>query len=60
LHEIIKNRELELEQAHENRQIEAEEAEIRQESDKEYIMQIEHNYQNELSKLKDEKDMIVA
>lgn len=23
-------------------------------------MQIEHNYQNELSKLKDEKDMIVA
>ena len=60
LHEIIKNRELELEQAHENRQIEAEQAEIRQESDKDYIMQIEHNYQNELAKLKEEKDIIVA
>jgi hypothetical protein len=33
---------------------------IREESDKEYIMQIEHNYQNELSKIKDEKDLIVA
>jgi len=32
---------------------------FREEQDKDYIMQIEHNYQNELAKLKDEKDMIV-
>ena len=32
---------------------------FREEQDKDYIMQIELNYQGELAKLKDEKDIIV-
>lgn len=48
LHEVIKTRELELEQAHELRQIEVEQAMFREEQDKEYIMQVEQGYRQEV------------
>ena len=59
LHEILKLKELELECAHEQKQIDAEQAMIREEQDKEYILTVENNYQHELLKLRLEKDEIV-
>ena len=59
LHEVIKTRELELEQAHELRQIEVEQAMFREEQDKEYIMQVEQGYRQEVEQLRLEKDRIV-
>ena len=59
LHEQLKSRELELECAHEQRQVESEQAGIREEQDKEYILTVENNYQHELLKLRLEKDEIV-
>lgn len=55
----MKTRELELEQAHEERQMGLQDAMVREEQDKDYILTVQSTYQNELEKLRLEKDLIV-
>jgi len=57
--EVMKTRELELEQAHEERQMGLQDAMVREEQDKDYILTVQSTYQNELEKLRLEKDLIV-
>lgn len=52
-------RELELESAHEQRQFDIDQAVMREEQDKEYILTVENNYQAELMQLRLEKDQLV-
>lgn len=59
MNEVIKSHELELEQAHEERQMALQEVMVREEQDKDYIITVQSTYQNELEKLRLEKDLIV-
>lgn len=56
--EALKMRELELESAHEQRQYDIEQAQMREEQDKEYILTVENHYQQELLNLRIEKDQL--